>query len=197
MHPHQGTQKPGYFSTRGWPVDFMDAQFEWRRLFAEMLGTFFLVFVAVGGGMVNARFGGKVIPLTAQVSAPGLMVGSIILFMGTVSGAHLNPGVSVAFALRHDFPWRRVPGYIGAQLAGAVLATLFLVALLGRQGAAGLTLPGPGISEATALAWEIVLSVGLISTILGYILGGPEHRADERHRRRHLHRARPPDGRAG
>lgn len=147
--------------------DFTDAQFEWRRLFAEVLGTFFLVLVAVGGGMVNARFGGTVLPLTAQVTAPGLMVGVVILFMGAVSGAHLNPGVSIAFALRGDFPWRRVPGYIVAQFAGAIVAALLLVALLGRQGSAGLTLPGPGISEPTAMGWEIVLSVGLVSTILG------------------------------
>ena len=151
--------------------DFTDAQFEWRRLFAEALGTFFLVLVAVGGGMVNARFGGHVLPLTAQVTAPGLMVGVVILFMGAVSGAHLNPGVSIAFALRGDFPWRRVPGYIVAQFLGAIFATLLLVALLGRQGSAGLTLPGPGISEPTAMGWEIVLSVGLVSTILGTASG--------------------------
>ena len=50
------------------------------------------------------------------------MVLGIIMFMGKVSGAHLNPAVSVAFALRHDFPWRRVPGYIIVQLIGATLA---------------------------------------------------------------------------
>lgn len=140
---------------------------EGRRLFAEVLGTFFLVLVAVGGGMVNARFGGDAIPPTAQVAAPGLMVGAIILFMGAVSGAHLNPGVTIAFALRRDFPWRRVPGYIVAQFVGAILASLLLVALLGRQGSAGLTLPGDGIGDATAMVWEVVLTVGLISTILG------------------------------
>ncbi|GAC1665002.1 MAG: hypothetical protein NVS9B8_05830 [Candidatus Limnocylindrales bacterium] len=150
---------------------FADPTLEWRRLFAEMLGTVFLVFVAVGGAVVNARFGGAAIPFTAQVAAPGLMVGAIILFMGAVSGAHLNPGVSIAFALRGDFPWRRVPLYIVAQFVGAVLGTLLLVALLGRQGTAGLTLPGAGISEPTAMAWEIVLSVGLVSTILGTASG--------------------------
>lgn len=147
--------------------DFMDAQFEWRRVFSELFGTFLLVVVAVGGGMVNARFGGNALPLTAQVTAPGLMVGAIILFMGAVSGAHLNPGVSIAFALRGDFPWRRVPAYIAAQFVGAILATLLLVALLGRQGTAGLTLPGPGISDGTAMVWEALLSLGLVSTILG------------------------------
>lgn len=143
----------------------------WRRLFAEGLGTFFLVLVAVGGGMVNARFGGHAISAAAQVSAPGLMVGAIILFMGAVSGAHLNPGVSIAFALRGDFPWRRVPGYIVAQCAGAILATVLLVALLGKQGTAGLTLPGPGVDGLTAMLWELVLSVGLVSTILGTASG--------------------------
>jgi aquaporin Z len=121
----------------------------------------------MGGGMVNARFGGNVLSLAAQVTAPGMMVGVVILSMGAVSGAHLNPGVSIAFAIRGDFQWRRVPGYIVAQFMGAILATMLLVALLGRQGAAGLTLPGSGINDPTAMAWELVLSVGLVTTILG------------------------------
>jgi aquaporin Z len=95
------------------------------------------------------------------------MVAATILFMGPVSGAHLNPAVSIAFALRGDFPWRRVPAYIVAQLLGAVLATLLLSALIGEQGSAGLTLPGNGISTLTAMVWEIVLTAGLVSTILG------------------------------
>ena len=81
---------------------------EWRRLFSELLGTFFLVLVAAGGGMMGQAFP-DTISRTAAVVAPGLMVMAIILFMGKVSGAHLNPAVSIAFALRQDFPWRRVP----------------------------------------------------------------------------------------
>src|SRR6202050_5857869 len=122
--------------------DFADDNYEWRRVFSELLGTFFLVLVAVGGGMVNARFGGHAIPSVALVVAPALMVMAIILFMGAVSGAHLNPAVSFAFALRGDFPWRRVPWYIVAQFAGAAAATLLLWALIGKHGSAGLTLPG-------------------------------------------------------
>ena len=95
--------------------DFWDGRYEGRRLFSELLGTFFLVLVAVGGGMVSARFGGSAVPYTALVVAPALMVAAIILFMGAVSGAHLNPAVSIAFAMRGDFPWRRVPAYILAQ----------------------------------------------------------------------------------
>jgi aquaporin Z len=154
--------------------DFWDGRYEGRRLFSELFGTFLLVLVAVGGGMVNARFGGSAVPYGALVVAPALMVAAIILFMGAVSGAHLNPAVSIAFALRGDFPWRRVPAYIVAQLLGAVLATLLLSALIGQQGDAGLTLPGEGISTLTAMVWEIVLTVGLVSTILGVSSGAQQ-----------------------
>jgi aquaporin Z len=151
--------------------DFWDDSFEGRRLFSELLGTFFLVLVAVGGGMVSARFGGNAVPYTAKVVAPALMVAAIILFMGAVSGAHLNPAVSIAFALRRDFPWKRVPAYIVAQFLGAILATLLLWALIGKQGSAGLTLPGQGISAGTAMVWELVLTTGLVSVILGTASG--------------------------
>jgi aquaporin Z len=154
--------------------DFWDDRYEGRRLFSELLGTFFLVLVAVGGGMVNARFGGQAVPYTARVVAPALMVAAIILFMGAVSGAHLNPAVSIAFALRGDFPWKRVPAYIVAQFAGAILATLLLWALIGKQGSAGLTLPGHGVSTATAMWWEVLLTTGLVSVILGTASGAQQ-----------------------
>lgn len=151
--------------------DFWDDSYEWRRLFSELLGTFLLVTVAVGGGLVNARFGGDAVPEPARVVAPALMVLAIILFMGAVSGAHLNPAVSVAFALRGNFPWNRVPAYIVVQFVGAILATLMLRGLVGSHGTAGLTLPGPGISTTTALLWEVLLTAGLVSVILGTASG--------------------------
>jgi aquaporin Z len=154
--------------------DFWDDSYEWRRLFSELLGTFLLVTVAVGGGMVNARFGGTAVPAAARAIAPALMVTAIILFMGAVSGAHLNPVVSFAFALRGNFPWRRVPFYIVAQLAGAVLATAALLGLVGSHGSAGLTLPGPGVSTVTALLWEILLTAGLVSVVLGTASGAQQ-----------------------
>ena len=94
--------------------------------------------------MVNARFGGAAVPYRALVVAPALMVAAIILFMGAVSGAHLNPAVSVAFALRGDFPWRRVPAYVVGPVGRCRPGDLLLWALIGKQGTAGLTLPGPG-----------------------------------------------------
>jgi aquaporin Z len=154
--------------------DFWDDHYEGRRLFSELLGTFLLVLVAVGGGMVSARFGGNAVPYGAKVVSPALMVAAIILFMGTVSGAHLNPAVSIAFAARGDFPWKRVPAYIVTQFLGAILATLLLWALIGKQGSAGLTLPGSGISTTTAMLWEIVLTAGLVSVILGTASGAQQ-----------------------
>ena len=154
--------------------DFWNDRYEGRRLFSELLGTFFLVLAAVGGGMVNARFGGDAVSTGARVVSPALMVAAVILFMGAVSGAHLNPAVSIAFALRGDFPWKRVPAYIVAQFLGAVLATLLLWALIGKQGSAGLTLPGHGISATTAMLWEVVLTTGLASVILGTASGAQQ-----------------------
>ena len=122
--------------------------------------------VGAGGAVVNAQSDGAISRATA-VAAPGLMVMAIILFMGAVSGAHLNPAVTLAFTLRGDFPWRRVPGYILVQLAGATFACLFLWAVLGKLGDLGATEPGAGISDWKAMLFELVLTVGLVSTILG------------------------------
>ena len=125
-----GLRSMGQQNSIAMQFDFWNNSYEGRRLFSELLGTFFLLLVAVGGGMVNARFGGDAVPYGAAVVSPALMVAAIILFMGTVSGAHLNPAVSIAFAARGDFPWKRVPAYIVAQFLGAVLATLLLWALI-------------------------------------------------------------------
>jgi aquaporin Z len=146
--------------------DFDDPTLEWRRLFAEFFGTFLLVLTAAGADVVGALTHGAV-SRSAAVVAPGLMVMAIILFMGSVSGAHLNPAVSIAFALRSDFPWRRVPGYLITQLVGASAACLFLWAVLGKHGALGATQPGSGVSGWQAMLIELILTLGLVSTVLG------------------------------
>jgi aquaporin Z len=150
--------------------NFLDVAHEWRRIFAETWGTFLLVMVAAGGRVVAAKSGGAV-TLSMQVAAPGLMVMAIIYFMGTVSGAHLNPAVTQAFAARGNFPLRRVPGYVFAQVVGAITAAIFLRALFGTVGALGATLPGNGISPWAALAIEVMLTAGLVNTILGTASG--------------------------
>ena len=150
--------------------DFNNPRQEWRRLFSEALGTFFLVLVAAGGGMMGQAFP-DTIARTAAVTAPGLMVMAIILFMGKVSGAHLNPAVSLAFAARGNFPWRRVPGYILVQLLGATLAALFLHAVIDVSASYGSNYPASGYSAGAAFWMELVLTLGLVSVILGTASG--------------------------
>ncbi len=149
-----------------WVGNFADLSYEWRRLVSEVLGTFLLVLVAVGADVAGAVTG-ELPSRAAAVTAPGLMVMAVILFMGRIGGAHLNPVVTIAFALRREFPWRRVPGYVAAQLLGGILACVFLWALFGRPGSFGATLPAPAVSDLQAMFVEAVLTLGLVSTILG------------------------------
>ena len=150
--------------------DFLEPSLEWRRIFSEIWGTFLLVVVAAGAGVVAAKSGGAVTSGMAVV-APGLMVMVIIYFMGTVSGAHLNPAVTVAFAVRRNFPWHRVPGYILGQIAGGILAAIFLRAMFGTTGDLGATEPGAGVSALQALLMEVLLTAGLVNSILGTASG--------------------------
>jgi aquaporin Z len=146
--------------------DFDDDSLEWRRLFSELFGTFLLVLVGAGGAVVAVTSHGEV-TRAAAVTAPGLMVMAIIFFMGAVSGAHLNPAVTLSFTLRGDFPWRRVPGYIIVQLIGATLACLFVKEVIGTAGGLGATVPGAHLTDWKAMLIELVLTLGLVSTILG------------------------------
>jgi aquaporin Z len=152
---------------------FWDPRFEYRRLFAETWGTFLLVLIAAGGGVVAALPGGGDVTLMMKVLAPGLMVIAIVYFMGTVSGAHINPAVTIAFAARRQFPWRRVPGYLIAQIVGATLAAFVLDRLYGGI-ANGQTIPAQGIDPMVAVATEFLLTLGLLSVVLG-VVDGPRN----------------------
>src|SRR6478735_554952 len=151
-------------------VEFDAPGLEYRRLFSEVWGTFLLVLVAAGGGVIGATAFGGDLTLAMKALAPGMMVMGIIFFMGTISGAHLNPAVTLAFAVRGNFPWRRVPGYIVAELVGATLAALFLNAMYGGI-LNGATEPTPSISPTVAILTEAVLTLGLVSVILGTASG--------------------------
>ncbi len=120
--------------------------------------------------MMGHAFRGT-ITRTDAVVARALMVMGVILFMGKVSGAHLNPAVSIAFALREDFLWKRVPGYIVVQLIGATLAALFLHAVINVSATYGSNYPSSAYSTGAAIAMEAVLTLGLVSVILGTASG--------------------------
>ena len=149
-----------------WLDDFNSRAGEWRRVLAEVIGTFFLVIAAAGGAALREGAGSHV-SRAAEVTAPGLTVMALILALGAVSGVHLNPVVSVAFALRREFPWRRVPGYVAAQVAGGLLAGGCLRLLLGAGSTLGASTSIIGLSAGASVLVEAVLTFGLVTVILG------------------------------
>jgi len=151
-------------------VEFDDPKLEYRRLFSEVWGTFLLVLVAAGGGVIGATAYGSGLTFAMKALAPGMMVMGVIFFMGTISGAHLNPAVTLAFAVRGNFPWRRVPGYIVAELVGAILAAWVLQLMYGNV-INGATEPTSHVSIWIAMLTEAILTLGLVSVILGTASG--------------------------
>ena len=135
-----------------------------RCLFAEFFGTAALTTVAAGGEVIATLSGGEV-SHDARAIAPGLLVMALIYAIGDVSGAHVNPAVTLAFALRRDFPWRKVPLYWIVQIAGALGAAWFLRALFGTAAHLGANQARHGAG--TAFVMEILLSWLLITVILG------------------------------
>src|SRR6266581_2086361 len=144
----------------------------WIRLIIEFLGTGVLVTVAAGSGVINQYVGGGPISRTAAVIAPGAVVMAMIYAWGPLSGLHINPAVTLAFASRRVFPWAWVVPYWVVQLAGAVAAAVFLQAMFGHVSAGG-TYPiaRPG-GEWRSLVMEMVLTAILVSIILNTATGG-------------------------
>jgi len=137
---------------------------ELRCMLAELVGTFALTFVAAGGAVIAAVTNGAVSE-AARFVAPGLLVMAMTYSFGKLSGAHFNPVVTLAFASRGDFQWRRVPGYWVAQFVGAILAALLLLALFGPVKHLGA--PDPHYGILTSLVFEVILTFFLITVILG------------------------------
>jgi glycerol uptake facilitator-like aquaporin len=133
-------------------------------LFAEFLGTAFLLAVIVGSGIMGQHLSGgnDAIALLANSLATGAGLVAIILTFGPVSGAHLNPLVSAVFAARGELAWIRVPGYMAAQFTGAVAGVLATHAMFAMPILEIAAKPRPGV----ALMWsEFVASAGLLLLI--------------------------------
>jgi aquaporin Z len=145
------------------------------RLGAEALGAFALTFVAAGAD-ATARLSGEQVTAFARAIAPGLLVLAMIYAIGNRSGAHFNPAVTLAFALRRLFPPAWVIPYWIAQLVGATVAGALLVGLFGSAAEAGVSTPKL-IEPASAVVLEIILTTFLATVILGtanrYQLIGP------------------------
>jgi aquaporin Z len=144
----------------------------WIRLIIEFLGTFILVTVAAGSGVINHYTGGGPISRTAAVIAPGAVVMAMIYAWGPLSGLHINPAVTFAFAGRGVFPRAWVVPYWVVQLAGALCAALFLQVMFGDVSAGGnYPIATPG-GEWKSLVMETVLTAILASVILNTATGG-------------------------
>jgi len=133
-----------------------------RRTAAEAVGTFALVFAGAGAIMVDAKTGD--LGHAGVAIAFGLVIMVMVYAVGHVSGAHLNPAVSLAFALTRHFPWPRLAAYWAAQVAGAVAAAALLRGSLGDVANVGATLPSG--SDRQSFLWEVVLTFFLMFVIV-------------------------------
>jgi aquaporin Z len=123
-----------------------------RRAVAEGLGTFFLVLIGPGAVMVNAYSAGS-LGTTGIALAFGFVVLAMVVSLGHLSGAHINPAVTVAFWSVRRFPGKEVLPYVVAQCTGAIAAALVLRVVLGTVGSSGATLPHVGIGRALLVEW--------------------------------------------
>lgn len=141
------------------------------RFLAEFLGTFGLVFAGTGAIIINDTTGGAVTHLGIAIVF-GLIVMAMIYMVGDVSGAHINPAVSLAFALAGRLPATNLVWYIFAQCLGAIAASVFLFSLFPSHPSLGMTLPAGSTAQSFAL--EVVLTLFLMLVILAVATGSKE-----------------------
>jgi aquaporin NIP len=142
-----------------------------HRFFSEFIGTFILVFAGTGAIVVNQVSGG-VIGHAGVALTFGLVVAAMIYTFGDVSGAHLNPAVSIGFAIAGRFPAKDLFGYITAQILGALTASGILKLLFPTATTLGMTLPAGDAAQSFML--EIILTAILMLTILSVSHGAKE-----------------------
>jgi len=142
-----------------------------RNYIAELIGTFALVFCGTGAIVIDQLSGGGVTHVGVAITF-GLIVMSMIYSLGNISGAHLNPAVSIAFTIARRFPVSQLPGYIISQLAGALLASLTLKFLFPANALLGATMPAG--TEIQSFVLELILTFFLMLVIINVAVGSKE-----------------------
>ncbi len=142
-----------------------------KRLLAEFLGTFSLVFAGTGAIVINEASQGAVGHVGIALTF-GLIILAMIYTFGDVSGAHFNPAVSIGFAVSGRFDWRAVPPYVAAQTGGAIAASAVMRFLFPSSQLLGATMPAGAVSQSFVL--ELILTAILMLTILSVSAGARE-----------------------
>lgn len=142
-----------------------------KKYVAELIGTFILIFCGTGAMVIDQQTGGAVGHVGVAITW-GLTVMSLIYSIGNISGCHINPAVSIAFAIAGRFKARLLPGYIISQLIGALLASLTLKLLFPSSPLLGATLPAG--SEMQSFIMELLLTFFLMLVIMNVAHGSKE-----------------------
>ena len=142
-----------------------------KRFISEIIGTFALVFCGTGAMVINDFTGGTVTHVGIAITF-GLIVMGMIYAFGDISGAHMNPAVTIGFAYAKKFPLKEVPAYVLAQLIGAFLASGILLYLFPESQTLGATVPG--LSALKVFIFEIILSFFLMVVIINVSTGSKE-----------------------
>ena len=143
-----------------------------RRLFAEFVGTACLVATVIGSGIMGERLAGgnDAIALLGNTAATGAILVVLIIVLGPVSGAHLNPAVTIALSVQRIFPTKEIFWYILAQIVGGILGTIVAHFMFEEAIFSISTNPRTGISQWFA---EFIAAFGLVITILGCLRVSP------------------------
>ncbi len=142
-----------------------------RNYLTELIGTFALVFCGTGAVIIDLQSGGAVTHVGVAITF-GLIVMSMIYSLGNISGAHINPAVSIAFTIAKRFPARQLPWYILSQLTGALLASFTLKYLFPANGLLGATMPAG--TEMQSFILELILTFFLMLVIMNVAVGSKE-----------------------
>ena len=142
-----------------------------KKYLSELIATFILIFVGTGSVVVNQQTNGA-LGLPGIAAVWGLLIIALIYAFGDISGTHINPAVTIAFAVDKRFEWKQVIPYVAAQLAGAIGASVLLKVLFPENQTLGITQPSGTFMQSLVL--EVVMTFILMIVVLRVSTGAKE-----------------------